>query len=398
MTGPARARWRVSAIFLLHGVIVSNWLARIPAVQQKLGLPAGGLGFALLFTTAGALCSMPLTSRLIGRFHSGAVTRLSSFAFCLVLPLPAVVPKAVLLGPALFVFGWAAATMEVSMNTQAVVVEQALGKPVMTSFHALFSVGGMIGSVTGGLAAAFKVPPPIHLLLLLPLLLGLSAFATRHLLPDLPAAAIPKAATHWTRHFASVWGLGAIAFCVLMGEGAMADWGAVYVGGLPGVSPGFAAAGYAVFSVAMATGRLVGDHFRSRLPETVMVRWGALLASVGLFAGLAHGALPGALAGFACAGLGFSTIFPILTFRAGRVFGIAPQAGIAAVTASGYSGFLMGPPLIGLLAQLSSLRLGLCVIPLLSAIAAALTPAALASATGSRAVPGGEAGVSSLLH
>ncbi len=389
MTAPARARWRVSAIFLLHGVIVSNWLTRIPAVQQKLGLPAGGLGFALLFTTAGALCSMPVTSRLIGRFHSAAVTRLSSFAFCVVLPLPAVVPKAVLLGPALFVFGWAAATMDVSMNTQAVVVEHALGKPVMTSFHALFSIGGMIGSVMGGVAAALKLSPPVHLVLVLPLLLGSTAYATRHLLPDLAAPAVPGIPIHWTRHLASVWGLGAIAFCVLMGEGAMADWGAVYVGGLPGVSPGFAAAGYAVFSIAMAVGRLLGDHIRTRLPEAVIVRRGAVLASAGLFAGLAHGALPGALAGFACAGLGFSTIFPILTLRAGRVSGVAPQAGIAAVTAIGYSGFLMGPPLIGLLAQLSSLRLGLCLIPLLSAIAAVLTRTALTPVTDLRLAPSG---------
>ena len=389
MTAPALARWRVSAIFLLHGVIVSNWLARIPAVQQKLGLRAGGLGLALLFTTAGALCGMPLTSRLIGRFHSAAVTRLSSFAFCLVLPLPAVVPKAVLLGPALFVFGWAAATMEVSMNTQAVVVEQALGRPVMTSFHALFSIGGMIGSVLGGVAAALRLSPTLHLVLLLPLLVGSTAYATRRLLPDLSARAAPRVPIPWTRHLASLWGLGAIAFCVLMGEGAMADWGAVYVGGLPGVSPGLAAAGYAVFSVAMAAGRLLGDHIRTRLPEPVIVRRGALLASVGLFAGLVRGALPGALAGFACAGLGFSTIFPILTWRAGRVSGVAPQAGIAAVTAIGYSGFLMGPPIIGLLAQLSSLRLGLCVIPLLSVIAAVLTRTALAPVTDLRPVPGG---------
>jgi predicted MFS family arabinose efflux permease len=398
MNGPARARWRVSAIFLLHGVIVSNWLARIPAVQQKLGLTAGGLGLALLFTTAGALCSMPLTSRLVGRFQSGAVTRFSSFAFCLVLPLLAVVPKAILLGPALFVFGWAAAAMDVSMNTQAVVVEQALGKPVMTSFHALFSIGGMTGSVMGGLAAALELSPPIHLILLLPLLLSSTVLATRHLLPDVPAPAVSKVAPQWTRLFASIWGLGAIAFCVLMGEGAMADWDAVYLGGLPGVSPGFAAAGYAVFSVAMATGRLLGDHIRLRLPEAVIVRSGALLASVGLFAGLAHGAFPGAVAGFACAGLGFSTIFPILNCRAGQVSGIAPQAGIAAVTAIGYAGFLLGPPLIGLVAQLSSLRFGLCVIALLSATAAALSRIAFASATGLRTVPGGEAKASSLLQ
>ncbi len=380
MTGAAGARWRVSAIFLLHGIMVANWFARIPAVQEKLGLRVGALGMALLFSTAGALCGMPLTSRLVGRFGSARVTRFSTIVFCLVLPLPACVTKAWMLGPSLFAFGWAAAAMDIAMNTQAVVVEHALGKPVMSSFHALFSLGGMAGSAMGGVAASLRLSPPVHLMAIVPLLIAAAAYATRDLLEDQHESTPAAIPIHWTRHLASLWGVGAIAFCVLMGEGAMADWGAVYVGSLHGVSSGVAAAGYAVFSVAMAAGRLLGDRLRSRFPETVIVRRGAVLASLGLFAGLAQGALPGALVGFACAGLGFSTIFPILTFRGGRVPGIAPQAGIAAVTAMGYAGFLFGPPVIGGLAQLTSLRVGLCVLPLLSAAAALLTRAALEAA------------------
>ena len=380
MNAAARARWSVSAVFLLHGIAVANWLARIPAVQHKLSLPVGRLGAALLCTAAGALCGMPVTARLVGRFQSAAVTRVSTYLFFLVLPLPGLVTHAWMLGPALFVFGWAAATMEIAMNTQAVIVEQGLGRPVMTTFHALFSVGGMTGAAMGGFAASLGLAPAVHLLGLVPFLLAAAWFSTRRLLSDPPAQVVHEK-LHWSRHLNALWGLGTIAFCILMGEGAMADWSAVYASGLPGVTPGLAAAGYAVFSVAMAIGRFQGDRFRARFSETAIVRGGALLASAGLFAGLAQGGLAGALAGFACAGFGFSTIFPIVNFRAGQVAGISPQAGIAAVTAIGYTGFLMGPPLIGFAAQATSLRLGLCVIPMLSATAAVLSGVAMHTRT-----------------
>lgn len=370
MTSAARARWSVNAVFFLHGVTVSNWLARIPAVQQKLALPIGVLGLTLLATAAGAMFGMPLAARLVGRFHSAPVTRVSTALFCLVLPLPGIVPRAWMLAPALFLFGLSAAAMEVSMNTQAIVVETALARPVMTSFHALFSLGGMAGSLMGGFAAAHNVAPAVHLCSVAPLLLAAALLSTRSLLPDGPRRQAPPA--HWLGHLSALWGLGLIAFCILIGEGAMADWTAVYLTGLPSVSPGAAAAGYAVFSVCMALGRLSGDWFRRRFPEIAIIRAGASLASVGLASGLAAGGLSGALIGFACAGFGFSSIFPILTLKAGQIPSVSPQAGVAAVTAAGYTGFLSGPPIIGFLAQASSLRLGLALIPLLSALAALL--------------------------
>lgn len=372
MIRAARARWSVNAIFLLHGIIVANWLTRIPAVQHRFGLSIGALGAYLLSTALGALCGMPVAARLVSRYGSARIVRTFTFLFCIWLPVPGAITRAWMLAPALFVFGWSAAGMEVSMNTQAVLVERRLGRPVMTTFHALFSIGGMAGSAMGGLAASMGLTPTLHLATASAALLIPCVLAVRILLPDDPQEP-PAEIVPWTRHARVLWALGVIAFCILIGEGAMADWTAVYLSGIRGVTPGLAAAGYAVFSVCMAAGRLGGDRLRARFEEVTIIRYGAALACLGLSLGLGLGGLWGGLLGFACAGFGFSSIFPILTMRSGQVPGISPQAGIATITALGYSGFLAGPPLIGLLAQFSSLRVGLGLIPLLSAVAVILS-------------------------
>ena len=167
-----------------------------------------------------------------------------------------------------------------------------------------------------------------------------------------------------------LFGLGVVAFCILLGEGAMADWSAVYLRQFAG--PGIAPLGYAVFSLAMALGRLLGDWFHLRLGSVATVRWGGALAAVGLGIALLLGTVPATLAGFACAGWGFSAIFPILCSVAGKKAANKPQAGIAAVTGTGYFGFLVGPPIIGFLAQVSSLRIALLLVAALSGVGSAM--------------------------
>jgi MFS family permease len=161
-------------------------------------------------------------------------------------------------------------------------------------------------------------------------------------------------------------GLGLVAFCILLGEGAMADWSAVYLQQLAG--PGVAPLGYAVFSLSMALGRLRGDWFHQNLGSVATVRWGGALAAVGLGAALLIGGIPATLAGFACVGCGFSAIYPIVCSVAGKRAGEKPEAGIAAVSGTGYFGFLVGPPVIGLLAQVSSLRVALLLVVVLSGL------------------------------
>ena len=365
---PRAARISVSFVFLIHGIGIANWLARIPSMQAKLGLPVGILGLALLGMAAGCFLSMPLVSKLVRRYGSARVTRWTSLAFCAALTLPALAAGAASLGALLFIFGLTAGAMDVAMNTQAVDVETAYRRPVMVSFHALFSLGGMIGSGMGGVAAAARIDPFIHLAMAGLLLAAAAVFATRRLLADLPGAMLERSRSRVA--LTPLLGLAVIAFCVLVGEGAMADWTAVYLSHLTG--PGTAAAGYASFSLAMAGGRFAGDWLRGRLGSVALVRWGGLIAAAGLGAGLLSGGVIGALIGFACAGAGFSTIFPIACSAAGRKAGVNAQAGIATITAFGYLGFVAGPPMIGLLAQMSSLRTALGFVVILSAIASLL--------------------------
>jgi MFS family permease len=362
------ARVAVAAVFLVHGILISNWLARIPAVQRSLGLSSGVLGLALLGASGGAFVAILGLPPILVRFGSARVTTWSSFALCAALPLPALATGAPSLAAALVVYGICAGAMDVAMNTQAVDVERGYGRPVMVTFHALFSLGGMIGSAMGGLAAARHVAPLLHLVAIGLCLAVATIFATRRLLPDDPRALAESRVS--LASLRPLVAFGVIAFCILFGEGAMADWAAVYLTTYTG--QGAAAAGYAVFSLTMAAGRLAGDWLRGRLGSVNLVRFGSLLAAAGLAGGLAIGGVAATLVGFACAGAGFSTIFPITLSAAGHRAAPASQTGVATVTGIGYVALLAGPPVIGVTAQLVTLRVALGLTAVLSLIAALL--------------------------
>jgi MFS family permease len=349
-------------------MIVSNWLSRIPAVKQELGLSVSALGVALLGSSVGALVAMALISRVIARVGSARVTRWSTFAFCAVLPLPALARGPMTLTLFLVVYGAMAGCMEVAMNTQAVDVERRYARPMMVGFHALFSMGGMAGAGIGGVAASLGIAPRVHLPVAAIVLATAAIFATRSLLIEEKEPQAGLLVGHWS--FRPILGLAAIAFCILLGEGAMADWSAVYLNRFTG--QGVAAAGYSVFSLTMAAGRLIGDWLRARVGSVLMVRAGSALAAIGLGSALVAGGLIPALIGFACAGAGWASIFPIVSGAAGHKSVAQPEAGVAAVSATGFFAFLVGPPLIGFIAQAWTLRTGLAVVVLLSALASTM--------------------------
>jgi MFS family permease len=362
------ARVSVALVFLIHGMIVSNWLARIPAVQATLHLSNAVLGLALLGASGGAFVSMLGVSHLISHFGSARVTFWSSIGFCAVLPAPALAWNATSLGLTLFIYGLFAGSMDVAMNTQAVDVERFYKRPVMVGFHALFSLGGMIGSATGGFSAGQGIAPLPHLTMGAVLLSVAVLLSTRRLLPDAPEVIVAQHTPPLP--FRPLLALGVIAFCILLGEGAMADWSAVYLTQFTG--QGTATTGYAVFSLTMAGGRFAGDWLRSRLGSVWLVRLGGALAAVGVGLGLVLGHALSAVIGFACAGAGFSTIFPITLSAAGHKAMPRPEAGVATVAALGYVALLAGPPAIGLLSELITLRGALALVVVLSFTCTAL--------------------------
>jgi MFS family permease len=369
------AWWAVVSRFLLHGLIVSTWVSRIPSIQSTLGLTNALLGLCLLGTAIGSLVAVPVTGWLVTRFGSKQVTTWSTVGFCLALVAPSLAVNAATLFAALTVYGAMAAANDVSINSQAVAVETAIGTPTMSRFHAMFSIGGMIGAILGGFAAAHEIVPHVHLGIASALCLIVSA-CTAPLLLDAPDRASKRAMRLSLRRLpVGLLTLSAIGFCMFLSEGAMADWTAVYLKQVLAAGSGLAAAGYAVFSAGMAVFRLLGDAVTKRLGPVLTVRTGALLAAFGLTVALAAASPMWALPGFALTGAGFSVIVPLVFGAGGRVDSFPSGAGVAMVSGSGYIGFLFGPPVIGFIAQVTSLRAALFLIVGLSFLAAILANA-----------------------
>lgn len=362
------------AVFFLNGVLVASWFVRIPAVQEGLSLGEGALGVALLGSAVGAMAAMPAAGWLISRFGSRPVVLGAGLCLGASLLLPALAPGLPSLTLALVALGASNGALDVSMNAHGVVVEKGYGRPILSSFHAAFSLGGLAGSALGGLAAAWGAGVFSHFLAVstLSALAFLPAFAAM-----LPAGADAGGgggpAFRWPTR--ALLGLGVVSFCVLLGEGAMADWSAVYLEDTLGTGAGLAAAGYAAFSLAMTAGRLAGDRLNRRFGPVALVRSGGALAAAGLGISLAVAHPPAALAGFACAGLGFSIVFPVALSAAGHSGDMPPGSAIAAVSTAGYLGFLVGPPAIGFLAELLGLGGALYLVVALSATIALLSGA-----------------------
>jgi MFS family permease len=372
---PRAIWWGVVARFLIHGLVVSTWVSRIPAVKSSLGLSDGALGFSLLGTAIGSLAAVPACGWLIDRTGSRAACIWTSIGLCLALPLPAFATGASTLFAALFFFGALLGANDVAMNAQAVAVEKFLGERTMSRFHAMFSAGGIAGASLGGLIASRGVAPRWHFLAAAAVLLVFSAFTSPLLMESRPEQKTPGPKLRFSRFPTALLALCAIGFCIFLSEGAIADWTAVYLRQILLASPGVAAAGYAVFSASMAVFRLLGDAITNRIGPRWMIRGGGLLAAAGLASSLLAPSPAWAMPGFALAGVGFSSIIPLVFAAGGRAASSSEGAGIAAVSGLGYLGFLVGPPVIGGVAQLTSLRFGLFIVVGLSAAAALLVGA-----------------------
>ena len=372
------ARLAVLAIFFLNGVGVATWVVRIPAIKEKLSLSEGLLGLALLGVAVGAIGSMTVAGWLIARFGSRPVVGAVALLFALALVPLSLAPNLPLLVLALVFFGAMNGSLDVSMNAQAVAIEREYGTPIMSSFHASFSLGGLAGAGAGGLVASLGVGVAPHFFGVAALLALAVLVARREMLPAEVDAGGSGGGPSFARPTRALLGLGVISFCVLLGEGAIGDWSAVYLRSTLLTGPGFAAAGYAAFSLMMVAGRITGDRLTEYLGPVLLVRLGGAVAAVGLGLSLAVGHPLVALAGFASAGAGFSIVFPLALSAAGRTKETAAGPALAAVSTLGYTGFLAGPPVIGFLAQLSNLGAALFVVVLLSA---AIVP--LAGAVGS---------------
>ncbi|MFI1975610.1 MFS transporter [Streptomyces wedmorensis] len=372
----SRLRSALTLFFALDGFLFAGWVVRIPAVKQQTGASAGDLGLALLGVSAGAVITMTLTGRLCRRHGSHPVTVATAVLLSLSVALPALTRSPLALGLVLLVFGAAYGGINVAMNSAAVDLVTALRRPVMPSFHAAFSLGGMLGAGIGGLLAG-SLSPATHLLGLTVVGLALTAAAgpvlLRHPSPTLPEAIASSdreptgPRTRASRRAVVVFGV--IALCTAYGEGALADWGALHLEQDLHAHPGVAAAGYSVFALTMTAGRLSGTALLERLGQTRTLVAGGATATVGMLVGALAPTVWATLLGFAITGLGLANIFPVAVARAGALAG---PGGVATASTLGYGGMLLGPPSIGFLADWFSLPVALTTVAVLAAGAAAM--------------------------
>jgi predicted MFS family arabinose efflux permease len=345
-------------IFLLSGIGMASWAPMVPYAKARLALDDATLGLVLLCMGFGAVIAMPLAGFLSHRFGHRDVIGVSGLLVCLALPLLTLAPSVWWLGAALLFFGASLGVVDVAMNAHAVDVEKQQGRPMMSGFHGLFSVGGLAGSA--GMAALLHTGAPLtgSAIAVSILLLVIVATQWRHFLvrhddgsgePHAPFR-LPGAA---------VFLLGFLCMVVFLAEGAMLDWSAVFLRFSRGFEPSVAGLGYAAFSVAMAVGRLLGDRITAAFGPVNIVRFGSLIAAAGFFLATALPWGPVALLGFAMVGIGASNIVPVLFSAAGRLPRTSPSIAIATVTSLGYAGMLAGPAVIGFVAKASTLSVAL---------------------------------------
>jgi MFS family permease len=363
-------RLGTTAVFLVDGVGIGAWAACVPAIRRALDLSDSALSLSLLAFAGGGIVAMPAASWLLTRMTSRRATILLATAIAVGMLLPGLARSLPVLVAAAFVFGMSKGALDVSMNTHAVAIQRAWGGPIMSSFHAAFSMGGLLGSIVIGFlfAQGFDVTGALGLMTLVALpVVATAAVLMRGMAPD-PDMAAPAAAFAWPSR--ALLGIGLLCFLSMLIEGGMADWSGVYLSTVAGAATATAAAGYAAFSMMMVAGRLGGDWTVRRLGEARVLRLGAGLAALGFAIALGLGMPVPAMAGFALVGLGVSNIVPLLFSASARSGSVARSTAIAMTATVGYAGFLLGPPIIGFAADHVGLQLALCVLLLAAAFIA----------------------------
>jgi predicted MFS family arabinose efflux permease len=396
-----RAALATALVFAVNGFLLASWVSRLPATRDRLGASAAELGLVLLTPGFGSLLSMPFSGRWCRRFGSRVVIATTTVAASLALVALAVVPTLVALGLTLFVWGSFYGSWDVAMNVHGSAVEQRAGREWMPRYHACWSVGGIAGAACGALAAQVGMPLILHFSIVAVLCTALVTVALRSFIEDrtqapqpalAPAVApAPGSAAAPERERSRGMGrgrrsargrvltgrlllVGVVTLCATTLEGAAADWLALYLTDDRGATASLAAAGYAVFAVAMAGGRFSGTVVAERLGRHGAVRVGGLVSFVGVLVTVLGPGLVSVYVGAALWALGVCLVFPAAVSAGGEA-PERPADAIAAVTTIGYGGFLVGPPLIGLLAEQVGLGRALLVLLILAGGIAALAPA-----------------------
>ncbi|APY89331.1 MFS transporter [Streptomyces alfalfae] len=359
-----RARIAVAAVFCVHGAVTGSFATRVPWIQEHASVSAGMLGLALAFPAIGASVAMPLASRISHRFGARTALRGLLAMWTLSLILPSLAPNLLTLCLALFVYGASSGMSDVVMNALGVETETRIGKSIMSGLHGMWSVGALIGSAAGTVAAHLGSDARLHHALAAAALTALGLVACQGVL-DVQAEPEEEAPPRFSLPPKSALLIGAVGFCAVFAEGASLDWSAVYLRDVLDTSAGVAAASTTGFTLTMAVARLAGDAVVDRFGAVRTVRAGGVLAVLGgLLVVIASHPLM-AMAGFALLGLGIAVVVPLAFAAAGRS-GPNPSQAIAGVATITYTSGLIAPSAIGTLADATSLVTSFGLVTLLA--------------------------------
>ncbi|WP_313697946.1 MFS transporter [Pantoea sp.] len=358
----SRLNWGTRTIFLINGLGMSAWAPLVPFARDRLQLSGASLGALLLCLGIGSLAAMPVTGTLVAKFGCRRVMCFSTLLVLMMMPLLATADSHLVMAAALMIFGAGLGMLDVAMNYQAVQVEQAADKPMMSGFHGFFSLGGILGAGTVSLLLSQSLTPLTATLVVMAVMLLLLLWRLPVLMnerlhqPDQPWLVIPRG---WVAF------LGLLCFILFLAEGAVLDWGALLLLQNPEMTPAWAGLGYAVFSVAMTLGRFSGDKIIQRFGRYPVMLTGALTAAAGMSLAVLLPWPEIALLAFLLVGFGLSNTVPMLFNAAGNQRDMPANLAISAMTTLGYAGILSGPALIGFISQWISLSGAFLVIALL---------------------------------
>ena len=373
----SRARLGVILSFLSHGFISSSFFARIPDYKARLELSNSVLGLCLLASSAGVLAALGPVGRLAAQRGSSAVLTKSSYLLVFVAPFVGISYNAISFAAILFLFGVAIAAQDVAMNTHGVTLEQKSGARYMGRFHAFWSVGALLGAITGGVFAQLEVSEFTHALIVSAAVFALVISNNRRYLPGDEDKHIYEESVKRKKTPRLIYIMGLLGLAGSIGEGSAADWGGVLARETFGASQFVGTLPYIAYSFTMVVGRFYGDQLATKFGARRILKVGGLLGGAGLAGGLIVGGTTGVIVGWFLFGLALSTVIPLLFSAAGSMANkrfqgtISPAEAVAKISGISYFGFVVGPPLMGFLADVLTLRWAMLVPAVLAVIISA---------------------------
>lgn len=356
-------RVAIGAMFFFYGLCFASWASRIPSIQQNLGLSESALGGVLFSLPIGLFLSIPFSGWLIAKIGSKRVVLLSGVLYSIILVGVGASSTVLQLIIALFLFGFSGNMLNISANTQAVSLEAIYNKNIMATFHGMWSLAGFAGAAIGTAMIGFQVLPAYHYIFIWIFSLLVVIICYRFLLnqdvntdANKPIFSMPDK---------SLFSLGAIAFCSMMCEGAMFDWSGVYFKKAVKVEPEWVGAGYTAFMVTMAGTRFVADKLTHRIGLKKILQLSGVFTALGLMISVIFPTLEMAIIGFLLVGVGVSSVVPLVYSAVGKSKTLSPGVAISAVSTLGFLGLLLGPPIIGLIAGATSLRVSFALMALM---------------------------------